>query len=237
MEPRDAIPAPSQPHPSRHEPRVPLELRVHVTHTGHPEILLFSHDWSRSALFLRTRNPLPPGTPVGLAVVVPGERQPMRFAGTVDRVVTPDQADGDRPPGMAVRVSELPRPLRLHLSALTARARLLNPPPVPSLALPTLLLLGGTGLDVVLLNDDAPPAHLRDHHAEQGMRYLEPAPEELARIESLGVRAATAPIIDKWSGPRELWNKQDTIRHDPARLSEALLGLLKAQRPRLRAIQ
>ena len=97
--------------------------------------------------------------------------------------------------------------------------------------------LGGTGLDVVLLNDDAPPAHLRDHHAEQGMRYLEPTAEEIARIESLGVRAATAPIIDKWSGPRELWNKQDTIRHDPTRLSAALLELLKAQRPRLRAVR
>jgi uncharacterized cofD-like protein len=97
--------------------------------------------------------------------------------------------------------------------------------------------LGGTGLDVVLLNDDAPPAHLRDHHAEQGMRYLEPTPEENVRIERLGVRAVAAPIIDKWSGPRELWNKQDTIRHDPARLSEALMALLAAQRPRLRAVR
>jgi hypothetical protein len=92
-------------------------------------------------------------------------------------------------------------------------------------------------LDVVLLNDDPPPAHLRDHHAEQGMRYLEPTPDEIAAIEAQGVRVAAAAIIDKWSGPRELWNKQDTIRHDPTRLAQALLGLLKAQRPRLRAVQ
>ncbi len=97
--------------------------------------------------------------------------------------------------------------------------------------------LGGSGLDVVLLNDDPPPAHLRDHHAEQGMRYLEPTAEEIARIEAHGVRVAAAPIIDKWTGQRELWNKQDTIRHDPTRLADALLGLLKAQRPRLRAVQ
>jgi uncharacterized cofD-like protein len=97
--------------------------------------------------------------------------------------------------------------------------------------------LGGTGLDVALLNDDPPPAHLRDHHAEQGMRYLEPTADELARIESVGVRVAKAPIIDKWSGPREMWNKQDTIRHDPTRLADALLGLLKVQRPRLRALR
>ena len=97
--------------------------------------------------------------------------------------------------------------------------------------------LGGTGLDAVLLNDDPPPAHLRDHHAEQGMRYLEPAAGEIAKIEALGVRVAMAPIIDKWSGPRELWNKQDTIRHDAARLSDALMALLEARRPRLRAVQ
>ena len=97
--------------------------------------------------------------------------------------------------------------------------------------------LGGTGLDVVLLNDDAPPAHLRDHHAEQGMRYLEPTADEIARIEALGVRAALAPVIDKWSGPRELWNKQDTIRHDASRLSDALMGLVSAQQPRLRAVR
>jgi uncharacterized cofD-like protein len=97
--------------------------------------------------------------------------------------------------------------------------------------------LGGSGLDVVLLNDDPPPAHLRDHHAEQGMRYLEPSAEEIARIEAQGVRVAAAPIIDKWTGPRELWNKQDTIRHDPTRLADALLGLVKAQRPRLRAVR
>jgi uncharacterized cofD-like protein len=97
--------------------------------------------------------------------------------------------------------------------------------------------LGGAGLDVVLLNDDPPPAHLRDHHAEQGMRYLEPTADEIARIDGLGVRTATAPIIDKWSGPRELWNKQDTIRHDSTRLADALLTLVDAQRPRLRAVR
>jgi uncharacterized cofD-like protein len=97
--------------------------------------------------------------------------------------------------------------------------------------------LGGTGLDVALLNDDPPPPHLRDHHAERGMRYLEPTADEVARIEAQGVRVAKAPVIDKWSGPRELWNKQDTIRHDATRLSDALVKLMQAQRPRLRAVR
>lgn len=97
--------------------------------------------------------------------------------------------------------------------------------------------LGGSGLDVALINDDPPPAHLRDHHAEQGMRYLEATGDELAKIEVLGVRVAKAPVIDKWSGPRELWNKQDTIRHDGVRLADALMALLGEQRPRLRAVR
>src|SRR2546423_7320974 len=96
--------------------------------------------------------------------------------------------------------------------------------------------LGGSGLDVALLNNDPPPPHLREHHAEQGMRYLEPSSGETAAIEALGVRVASAPIIDKWSGPRELWNKQDTIRHDASRIAEALMRLA-AERPRLRAVR
>lgn len=97
--------------------------------------------------------------------------------------------------------------------------------------------LGGSGLDVVLANDDSPPAHLRAHYAEQGLELLEPTAAEIAAIEGLGVRAVSAPVIDKWSGPRELWNKQDTIRHDPARIASALVALLGERRSRLRAVQ
>jgi uncharacterized cofD-like protein len=96
--------------------------------------------------------------------------------------------------------------------------------------------LGGSGLDAVLINDDPPPDHLRDHYAERGLVYLEPTAAELARIRELGIRPVTAPIIDKWSGPRELWLKQDTIRHDPERAATALMRLIEERRPRLRAL-
>ncbi len=96
--------------------------------------------------------------------------------------------------------------------------------------------LGGSGLDMVLVNDDSPPEHLRAHYAERGVTYLEPTAEELAKVEDLGVRAVTAPVIDKWSGPRDLWLKQDTIRHDAARVATALLRLVDERRPRLRAL-
>lgn len=97
--------------------------------------------------------------------------------------------------------------------------------------------LGGSGLDAVLVNDDAPPDHLRRHYARQGLEYLESSALELGRIRALGVRAVTAPIIDKWSGPRELWRKQDTIRHDAERLARALMALIdEGRRPALRAL-
>jgi uncharacterized cofD-like protein len=96
--------------------------------------------------------------------------------------------------------------------------------------------LGGSGLDTVLINDDAPPDHLRAHYAERGAAYLEPTAVEVAKVEDLGVRAVTAPVIDKWSGPRDLWLKQDTIRHDAARVATALLRLVEERRPRLRAL-
>ena len=96
--------------------------------------------------------------------------------------------------------------------------------------------LGGSGLDVALVNDDAPPEHLRRHYAAQGLEYMEPTGLELERIRALGVRPVTAPIIDKWSGPRDLWLKQDTIRHDAERVARALVSLLGEQRPALRAL-
>jgi 2-phospho-L-lactate transferase/gluconeogenesis factor (CofD/UPF0052 family) len=96
--------------------------------------------------------------------------------------------------------------------------------------------LGGSGLDVALVNDDPPPDHLRRHYAERGHAYLQPTVDELAKVEALGVRPVTAPIIDKWSGPRDLWLKQDTIRHDAARVATALRRLVDERRPRLRAL-
>ena len=97
--------------------------------------------------------------------------------------------------------------------------------------------LGGSGLDVALINDDMPPAHLRTHYAEKGLEYMEPTAIEMEKIRSLGVRPVTAPVIDKWTGPRDLWLKQDTIRHDAERVARALVTLVdERRRPALRAL-
>ncbi|MEK7861585.1 MAG: hypothetical protein AAB284_09550, partial [Chloroflexota bacterium] len=84
--------------------------------------------------------------------------------------------------------------------------------------------------DVALVNDDPPPDELLRHYAAQGLDLLDPTPAELDRIRSLGVTAVSAPLIDKWSGPRELWNKLDTIRHHPDRVADALVKLAAAHR-------
>lgn len=97
--------------------------------------------------------------------------------------------------------------------------------------------LGGGGLDIALVNADPPPEHLRRHYAEQGLDYLEPSDGEIEAIRALGVTPIAAKVIDKWSGPRQLWNKLDTIRHDPDRTAVALLGLVEdRRRPLLRAL-
>ena len=90
--------------------------------------------------------------------------------------------------------------------------------------------LGGDGLDVALVNNDPPPEKLREHYARQGLVYLEPSEDELARIRTLGVEPVLAPVIDKWSAPRELWKKFDTIRHHPDRVADALLRLYAERR-------
>lgn len=89
--------------------------------------------------------------------------------------------------------------------------------------------LGGAGLDVALLNDDRPPDDLRAHYATQGLDHLEATAEELGAIRALGVEPVTAPLIDTWSGPRRLWEKVDTIRHDPDRVADALLALARSR--------
>src|SRR2546428_242414 len=57
--------------------------------------------------------------------------------------------------------------------------------------------LGGSGLDVALINDDSPPAHLRPHYADQGLQYPEPTAIEIEAIRGQQVRPVLAPVIDK----------------------------------------
>lgn len=88
-------------------------------------------------------------------------------------------------------------------------------------------LLGPGTLDAIILNrsPDLNPA-LIARYAADGLHLITPSDAEIAAIADLGVRPLVADYIDRGSGPRALWNKQDTIRFDMAQVGAALAELL-----------
>ncbi|WP_129671473.1 gluconeogenesis factor YvcK family protein [Candidatus Chloroploca sp. Khr17] len=92
-------------------------------------------------------------------------------------------------------------------------------------------LLGPGTLTAALINrsEDLDPAILAPYAAE-GVHLLEPDDQELARIAARGVTPLVRNLTETPSGKRELWNKQDTIRHDPALIGMALWKLILDQR-------
>ncbi len=87
-------------------------------------------------------------------------------------------------------------------------------------------LLGPDVLDAVLINcsTERDPQVL-DQYAAEGIHLLQPDDEEIARIAALGVRPYARDYAEQRQGKRQLWNKQDTIRHDPDVLGQALWKL------------
>lgn len=83
--------------------------------------------------------------------------------------------------------------------------------------------LGPGTLDVVLLNRSPHlPDNLLQQYAAEGLHPLDPDDAEIARINALGVRPLVRDYAEITDRKRELWNKQDTIRHDPAKIGQAL---------------
>lgn len=91
-------------------------------------------------------------------------------------------------------------------------------------------LLGPGALDAVILNrsPDLNPDMIA-RYAADGLHLIAPSDAEIAAIADLGVRPLVDDYIDRGSGPRALWNKQDTIRFDMARVGAALAGLVKGE--------
>jgi uncharacterized cofD-like protein len=88
-------------------------------------------------------------------------------------------------------------------------------------------LLGPGHLDAALINrSQAPPADLVARLAADGLHILAPDDAEIARVAALGVRPLVADYSEAAGAPRQLWNKQDTLRYDPARVGAALTAYL-----------
>ena len=84
-------------------------------------------------------------------------------------------------------------------------------------------LLGPGHLDAALINRSPNlPNELVERLAADGLQILVPGDDEIAAITTLCVR----PLVDDYSetvGPRrQLWNKQDTLRYDSAKVGAAL---------------
>jgi uncharacterized cofD-like protein len=84
-------------------------------------------------------------------------------------------------------------------------------------------LLGPDTLDIALINrsENIAPEIVAEYAAE-GLHLLRPASSELQQISDLGVTPLVRNFAEATDGKRTLWNKQDTIRHDPTLLGLAL---------------
>lgn len=82
--------------------------------------------------------------------------------------------------------------------------------------------LGEGVLDVAVVNESSPdPAALQKYEAE-GLFLLRPDAEERQQFEALGPKILFRNLTEAIGEKRALWNKMDTVRHDPAALQRVL---------------
>ncbi len=89
--------------------------------------------------------------------------------------------------------------------------------------------LGAGQLDVALINTGVPPEQVVERHRREGLYVLALSAEELRKIEALGVKVVASDLIETDAEVRQLWNKQDSVRHDPALVARELVGILAAR--------
>jgi uncharacterized cofD-like protein len=86
--------------------------------------------------------------------------------------------------------------------------------------------LGPGTLDAALINRSQPDAATIARYAAEGLHLMRPDDAEIAAITALGMRPIVRDLTEGAGEQRALWNKQDTIRHDPAALQAALRELI-----------
>lgn len=85
-------------------------------------------------------------------------------------------------------------------------------------------------LDYVILNASTPTPELLELYAREKINVLLPTDDELHKIKTMGVQPVLADVADTQSDKRELWQKQDTIRHNPELTALTLLELMGQSR-------
>ncbi len=86
--------------------------------------------------------------------------------------------------------------------------------------------LGPAVLDAVLLNCGRPSPAALARYAADGVQLLQPDDAEIAAIAALGVQPIARDLAEQADEQRVLWDKQDSVRHDPTKLSAALKELV-----------
>ncbi|NTU85339.1 MAG: YvcK family protein [Chloroflexales bacterium] len=87
-------------------------------------------------------------------------------------------------------------------------------------------LLGPGTLDAALISrSEQISPHVVAQYAADGLHLLHPSDDQLAAIAALGVAPLVRDLTEVTTSKRTLWNKQDTIRHDPALIGMALLKI------------
>lgn len=81
-------------------------------------------------------------------------------------------------------------------------------------------------LDWALLNSTTPGEALRAQYAKEGVQVLPPTEHEVQRINELGIRVLVRDLAQLTDQRRDLYDKQDSIRHNPAATARALIELM-----------
>ena len=86
--------------------------------------------------------------------------------------------------------------------------------------------LGIGVLDYVVLNSSPPSEELMELYAREEVNVLLPTSHEVHNILTMNVTPVRANVADTRSGKRALWQKQDTIRHNPELIANTLMELM-----------
>jgi uncharacterized cofD-like protein len=92
-----------------------------------------------------------------------------------------------------------------------------------------LAYLGKGNLDTVMLNRARPPASAVARLARDGVQVMPVSKTEIDRIRAMGVTPILGHYIEQQDENRVLWNKQDSVRHDPLKIAHALVSLLETK--------
>lgn len=80
-------------------------------------------------------------------------------------------------------------------------------------------------IDICVINSKKPQASQLEKLIHENIHYLPLNNTEQKEIESLGIQVVSADVIEEFDKTRKLWNKQDTICHDPSKIAKTLLNL------------